>query len=167
MYFPIKTNLNPMRKEMNKSVNLVFLLVMLLISACTLNSEQERNLNQSLSDYLLAKNECRMVNLVAFTYPELVASIKAEGDSSFMAYFNCSADSVYFDDPTIRSSVKKNKEIQVCYELRARKMNNVEFGTFKHELIAISHDTGKSWFFMDKKEYANKSRISKLKKLIE
>jgi hypothetical protein len=156
-----------MRKEMNKSVNLFFLLVMLLISACTLNSEQERNLNQSLSDYLLAKNECRMVNLVAFTYPELVASIKAEGDSSFMAYFNCSADSVYFDDPTIRSSVKKNKEIQVCYELRARKMNNVEFGTFKHELIAISHDNGNSWFFMDKKEYVNKSRISKLKKLIE
>lgn len=156
-----------MRKEMNKSVNLFFLLVMLLISACTLNSEQERNLNQSLSDYLLAKNECRMLNLVAFTYPELVASIKAEGDSSFMAYFNCSADSVYFDDPTIRSSVKKNKEIQVCYELRARKMNNVEFGTFKHELIAVSHDNGNSWFFLDKKEYVNKSRISKLKKLIE
>jgi hypothetical protein len=156
-----------MRTEMIKSHNLFFLLVMLLVSACTLNSEQERNLNQSLSDYLLAKNECRMVNLVAFTYPELVASIRAEGDSTFMAYFNCSSDSVYLDDPTILNSVKKSKEIQVCYELRGRKMNNVEFGTFKEQLVAVSHDNGKSWFFLSKKDYVDKSRISKLKKLIE
>ena len=108
-----------------------------------------------------------MVNLVAFTYPELVASIRSEGDSTFMAYFNCSSDSVYLDDPTILTSVKKSKEIQVCYELRGRKMNNVEFGTFKEQLVAVSHDNGKSWFFLSKKDYVDKSRISKLKKLIE
>lgn len=152
---------------MNKKVYLVNILLVLLITACTLNSEQERTLNRSLSDYLLAKNECRMVNLVAFTYSELVASIRAEGDSSFMAYFNCSSDSVYLDDPTILTSVKKSKEIQVCYELRGRKMNNVEFGTFKEQLVAVSHDNGKSWFFLSKKDYVDKSRISKLKKLIE
>lgn len=152
---------------MNNKIYLLYFLTIFLITACTLNADQERALSERLSDYLLSRNDCRMINLVSFTYPELVASIKEEGDSSFIAYFNCSTDSIYFDDPIIRKSVKKNKEIQIHYELRARKMNNVEFGTYIHDLMAISHDNGRSWFFLDRKDYKNKSRISKLKKLIE
>ncbi len=143
------------------------MVVTILVSACTLNGEQEKKLNESLSAYIFARNECQVISYVAFTYPELVASYKAEGDSLFKDHFNCNKDSIYLEDPTIRQTEKKGNSIHVLYDLNAYNENTGEQNKLKHEVVGVSNDNGKSWFFMDRSEYVDKSRLPKLERLLK
>jgi hypothetical protein len=132
-----------------------------------LNGDQEKKLNESLSAYIFARNECQVISYVAFTYPELVASYKAEGDSLFKDHFNCNKDSVYLEDPTIRQTEKKGRDIHVLYELSVYNENSGEQSKKKHEIVGVSNDDGRSWFFMDRSEYVDKSRLPKLVRLLK
>lgn len=148
----------------NRIVPFLFLLFLV---GCTLNGEQEKKLNESFSAYIFAKNECQVISYVAFTYPELVASYKAEGDSLFKEHFNCNKDSIYLDDPTLRQTVKEGNSIHVLYDLSLYHEATGKKDDKKYQLIGISEDDGKTWFFMDKTEYVDKSRLPKLVRLLK
>lgn len=148
------------------TINL-FIALPLLFYACALNGEQEKKLNESLSAYIFARNECQVISYVAFTYPELVSSYKSEGDSLFKERFNCNKDSIYLDDPTIREIRKNGQDIHVLYDLTAYNENSGEQNDLKHKVVGVSNDDGNSWFFMDHTEYVDKSRLPKLQRLLE
>jgi hypothetical protein len=154
---------------MRKKAMKIFLYVstLFLFGACALNATQEQKLNESLAGYLFGRNECQVVSYVAFTYPELVATYKAQGDSIFKQQFDCNEDSLYFQDPTVRLIQKEGEVIHVLYDLTVFNKNTSERYDKKHELIALSSDSGKSWFFMDKSKYVDKSLLPKLKRLID
>jgi len=142
-------------------------LTILLLAACNMNGEQEKRLNESLSAYIFARNECQVISYVAFTYPDLVADYRAEGDSVFKERFNCNNDSIYLEDPTIRRTEKKGKAIHVLYDLTAYNENTGNREIEKHKLVSISNDDGHSWFFMDYSKYVEKSTLPKLERLLK
>lgn len=140
---------------------------LLIFSSCTLTGKQEKNLNEALSAYLFARNECNIVNYVALTYPKFVLEKKSKGDSVFQSTFNCNLDSVQLVDPTLRYSVKKNGEIQVLFELERFNKFTMLSDDKKHFLVAISNDNGISWFFLDHSIYVDKSLLPTLKRLLK
>lgn len=144
-----------------------FLFIAILLTSCALNGEQEKKLNESLSAYVFARNECQVISYVAFTYPNLVASYKAEGDSLFKEHFNCNKDSIYLEDPTIRQTEKKGSAIHVLYDLTAYNENTGEEQKKKHQVVGVSNDDGNSWFFLDHSEYVDKTRLPNLERLLK
>lgn len=142
-------------------------LLILILGACSLSAEQEKKLNLAVSSYLNSRNDCRVINYVAFTYPELVSSIKAKGDSVFQNRFNCEKDSILLDDPTLRKIATKDNSIQVLYDLTAFNESTMMQEDKKYQLVALSDDNGKTWFFLDWNDYVDKMLLPKLKRLIK
>ncbi len=156
---------NPKSFSMKKYYSLLILLLVLV--SCTLSGDQEKKLNESLSAYLFSRNECRLVNYVAFSYPDMVIAYKSQGDSAFQRAFDCNLDSLYLENPTMRQTIKENDEIHVEYDLDAyHKATNEELEA-KHKLVAISSDNGKSWFFIDQENYFNNKLLPNLKRLLK
>lgn len=147
-----------------KILQIVFFLF--LLTACSLNASQEQKLNESLAAYLFGRNECQVVSYVAFTYPDLVATYREKGDSIFKQEFKCNDDSLYYQDPTVRKIEIAEDEIHILYELTVFNKNTSLKNEVKHELIAISKDDGKTWFFLDRSKYVDKSLLPQLKRLI-
>lgn len=144
---------------------LLFLFSIIILSACTLSATQEKKLNESLSVYVNARNECLVVSYVAFTYPEIVLNYKSQSDSIFKAAFDCNSDTLYLQDPTVRGTKKEKETIHVKYDLDVFNKNTGERQLEKHTLFAISEDNGSSWFFMNKKEYVDKTMLPNFKRL--
>lgn len=143
-----------------------FLLSIWIFGACTLSATQEKKLNESLSNYLNSRNECLVVSYVAFTYPDLVLTYKSQGDSVFKNKFDCNHDSLFLQDPTIRQTVKSESDIHVLYEIDLYNVNTGLRSEKKHQLVALSKDNGKSWFFMDEVAYVDKMLLPNLNRLI-
>lgn len=146
--------------------NLLFFLVSTtILGACTLSATQEKKLNESLSAYINARNECLVVSYVAFTYPEIVMNYRSQSDSVFKAAFDCNSDTLYLQDPIVRSTLKERETIHVKYDLDVFNKNTGERLKEKHTLYAISEDSGNSWFFMNNKEYVDKTMLPNFKRL--
>lgn len=143
------------------------LILFLILASCTLSGDQEKKLNESVAAYLFSRNECRVVNYVAFTYPKLVQAYKSMSDSTFKVAFDCSDDTLFLKDPTVRQTAKDDHIIHVLYQLDG--YNNVSMQAIdkKYKLVAISEDNGKSWFFMDWNQYVDKSLLPDLKRLLK
>lgn len=145
---------------------LLLIIIFLLAGSCILSATQEKKLNDALSTYVNARNECMVVSYVAFTYPELVKKYKEQGDSVFKAAFDCNNDTLYLQDPTIRNTVKNGKEIHVQYDLDVFNRNTQQRLPEKHQIYAVSEDAGMSWFFIDKKVYVDKSLLRNFERLL-
>lgn len=139
----------------------------LILGSCVLSATQEEKLNESISIYLNARNECLVVSYVAFTHPDLVLAYKSMGDSIFKSKFDCIQDTLFLQDPTIRKTVKKNNEIHVLYDLDVYNVNTGERLKDKFQIVALSDDNGKSWFFMDEIFYVDKLLLPKLNRLLD
>lgn len=149
-------------------IQLCFLSV--LISSCTLSARQEASLNQSVSKYVHARNECQLVGLIGFTYPALVKEIKEEGDSVFLQKFDCEKNqkfSTYLSNPTLRSVEQKHGSIHVLYEFDTFDKETVLPSKQKFKLIAISENDGLSWFFMAFNDYKDKKICKSLIRIID
>jgi hypothetical protein len=144
-----------------------FAFALLILSACTLSADQEQKLNQAVSAYLHARNDCQIVNYVAFTHPSLVAKFKEEGDSVFQTKFDCTMDSLLLEDPTIRTVEKEGNDIQVLFDITAFDEYTYQQTKEKQQLVAISSDQGKSWFFIDYGYYVDKTLLPSIKRLIK
>lgn len=142
------------------------ILTLLILGACTLSASQEKKLNESITAYLHSRNECLVVGYVAFTYPDLVAYYKSQGDSIFISKFDCNKDSLYLQNPTIRKTSKSDNAIQIQYDLDIYNKFSGEKLSEKHKLYALSMDKGNSWFFMDEKIYVDKSILPKFKRML-
>lgn len=144
-------------------------ILLLVITSCSLNSEQETSLNQHLTKFLRAKNECMLVGVVGFTYPEYIKELKEQGDSTFLSKIDCTnsqlENSFFYSDPTLRKIEKQKDEIHVFYELKVDDKMGEKVG-LKKGLYAISKDNGQKWYFLMEEVYKDSKSCPKLKRLI-
>lgn len=142
---------------------LTFVLLVLVLTCCTLNSTQETSLNQHVSKYIKAKNNCLITGVIGFTYPAYVKELKQTGNKEFMRVFNCN-DSTSLQNklsiPIYRAAKTSEKMIQVKYEL-----DDSQTSQNSHFLYAISEDDGKTWYFLPGEVYNNVTSCTKLKRL--
>ena len=149
---------------------LYFIIFSCLILACSLNSEQERQLNKSLSNYLNAKNSGAILEYTSLIYPELIREWKTSGLDTLKEKVKLKTDTTelkQYDNPFIILTKKENKSIQIKYQLDCYSNEYTSSEKTKVNLYAISDDEGKSWFFMDEKDYINPQTCKKLKRLIQ
>lgn len=148
-----------------KILSVVFSLI--LLASCALNADQEQKLNQSMAGYLQARNNCQLISYVAFTYPAVVADYKEQGDSIFQAKFDCTQDSIIWNDPTIRQIQQEGNMIQALVDVAQVDEYSYDILKEKKKIVAVSEDNGTSWFFMEHAYYVDKSKLKKLKRLIK
>lgn len=151
-----------------KTFVICFPLLFLLVQ-CTLSAQQEAALNSSLSKYIMARNDCQVVGLVGFTYPELVKDFKNVSDSAFQYKFDCDKNQDYYfaiQNATLRSTSKSNSNIHVLYEFDGYGERNDEFQKRNFKLVAISENDGENWFFMPWTDYTNDTLCKNFKRLI-
>lgn len=146
---------------------LFILLSLVVLASCALNADQEQKLNQSMAGYLHARNDCQLVSYVAFTYPAVVADYKEQGDSIFQAKFDCTQDSIIWNDPTIRLIQQEGKSIHALIDVEQVDEYSYEVLKDKQQIVAISEDNGNSWFFVEHAYYVDKSKLNNLKRLIK
>lgn len=149
---------------------LFFLSISCLLLACSLNSEQERQLNKSLSNYLNAKNSGSILEYSSLIYPELIREWKTSGIDTLKEKVKLKTDTTelkHYDNPYIILTKKENKTIQIKYQLDCYQNEYTSSEKTKVYLYAISDDEGKSWFFVDEKDYLNPQSCKKLKRLIQ
>ena len=146
---------------------LFILLSLVVLASCALNADQEQKLNQSMAGYLHARNDFQLVSYVAFTYPAVVADFKEQGDSIFQAKFDCTQDSITWNDPTIRLIQQEGKSIHALIDVAQVDEYSYEILKEKQQIVAISEDNGNSWFFVEHAYYVDKSKLNNLKRLIK
>ncbi len=153
-----------------KKILFCFPFLLLFFAQCTLSAKQEASLNSGLAKYIHARNECELVGLVGFTYPDLVKEYKDAGDSVFQYKFNCDKNPDYYyaiQNATLRESVKENNVIHVLYEFDGYGEKEDELKRRNFQLIAITENNGENWFFMPMKDYKNDSICKDLKRLLK
>ncbi|MFY7989708.1 MAG: hypothetical protein ACOVO3_03190 [Fluviicola sp.] len=135
-----------------KRIHLLFVFA-LVFAACTLTSEQEERLNKQIQRYVAAYNENRSLEVVAFTHPKIVASVKKDGDSSFLVHFHQHDDSTryYFANPLYRETKVAGKSIQRKYWVE--KYTESEEITDQYCIFALSEDNGNTWFLAQETDY--------------
>lgn len=133
---------------------------LLLVGSCTLNSNQEKSLNIHISKYIDSRNSCQLLGIVGYTYPEFVFELKMNNDSTFLSHFECETNKNHYTNPTIRSSKKKNNQIQILFEL------DETFQKHKERIISISVDNGKTWYFLPDSIYQDKTKCKNLNRLL-
>lgn len=144
--------------------------LLMLLWQCTLSASQEASLNSSLSKYIQARNECQVVGLVGFTYPELVKDYKNQGDSSFQQKFDCENNREYYyaiQNATLRETMKQDKIIHVLYEFDGYGEQEDEYLKRNFQLVAISENDGENWFFISRTDYNNDSLCKNMERLIK
>ncbi len=149
---------------------LFFLSISCLLLACSLNSEQERQLNKSLSNYLNAKNSGSILEYSSLIYPELIREWKTSGIDTLKEKVKLKTDTTelkHYDNPFIILTKKENKTIQIKYQLDCYQNEYTSSEKTKVYLYAISDNEGKSWFFIGEKDYLNPQTCKKLKRLIQ
>ena len=134
---------------------------------CTLSADQEKSLSDAQRSYVNARNESDVLKFVGYTHPNVIAHYKHMADSSFQKKFDLTEDPYLLQDGTIREIKKKDKTIHVLY--RFKTVEKGSFGVFGDDrnIIAISEDGGKTWFFVEKEDYLNDTILPEKHQLIE
>jgi len=115
---------------------------------CSLNATQEKALNLQLGLFLKSLNDPSRLAVVSRTHPAYVRYVRDLGPDYFKHVFETVEQEDYtaFDREVVQMKAR-GSEIQVHYKIKS---NEVVF-----ELVAISSDDGKSWFFMPHDAYMN------------
>ena len=148
---------------------ILFSTILFLVTACSLDSSQEKKLNTALSAYMNAKNSGSVLSYVAYTYPSLVFEYKQKGDSIFQHKFELENDSVelcQYNNSIMRELEKDGKLFQVHFIVDKYESNAYGLEPEKIDLFAISENSGNIWFIMESEDYLNKKSCPKLKRLI-
>ena len=142
-----------------------FLLLLIVLSSCSLNSTQEQSLNSAKVSYINSKNNGSVMSYVAYTLPEAVAYYKSKGDSVFQKRFDLSKEqlSEFIQDGNISKVVNESPIIHVKFNFIS---NNITDGE-SEVIYAISENDGSSWFFAEEVDYKNDKIISEIKQLIK
>ena len=142
----------------------VFGLLLFFFQACTLSASQEASLNSAKTSFIKSKNEGLVLSYVAFTLPEVVAFYKNQSDSSFQKRFDLSgvSEEVYLTDGNVKEVVSEGMNIHVKYDFQ----NSQSEEDTREMVFALSKNDGKSWFFVEDRDYFNKNIIPDGKRLI-
>lgn len=141
--------------------------LLLCIGSCSLNADQEANLNSAMNDYLDARNNNRVKTEVRLTYPDAVRFYKKQGDKAFIEHFLPENNQVHFRDGVIQEVEQDDNTIHVRYEYHVYFEAKDEVVHDKKDLYAVSFDGGKGWKFMDGFDYENPEIMPLKKKLIK
>lgn len=149
-----------------------FLTVLLLLAfaGCSLNSDQEKSLNDAMSKYLKSRNEEQLMAYIAYTHPNAVAYYLAKGDSAFKKRFTIVNDegfAPYLQDGNIREIKKEGNKIHVRYAFLLVTDDYYEVKGEDAYIYAISEDEGNSWYFIDEKDYLNNEIVKAKERLID
>lgn len=141
---------------------------LLLLVACTLNSEQERSLNAALTRYIDARNEGNVTVTVACTYPSAVAYYTAQGDSIFKLHFDLSNvdEKPILRDGSQTEAESDGQNYQIKYAFKQVYAIDGAYEKEKAILIALSENDGKTWFFLDEEDYWNDDIVKPSKRLL-
>ena len=148
-------------------VKYCYFLLLLLLSSCTLNADQEASLNSAVSTYINAINNGQATLYVGFTYPAAVAYYENQGDSIFKKRFTLEdvEERSFLQDGNIMNSASEGESYQVHYEFLC--FDGYYEEVEKKNIYAISDDNGISWFFIDEEDYTNDAILALDKRLIK
>lgn len=163
----------PERPSFNKfhyfhRVRIYYIILLLLMAvSCTLSADQEKSLNEAQRAYVDARNEADVLKYVGYTHPNVIAHYKHLADSSFQKKFDLSEDPYTIQDGTIREIKTDNNSIHVAYLFKT--IEKGSYGEFGEDriIVAISEDSGKTWFFLEKADYLNNNILPKEHQLID
>jgi hypothetical protein len=145
-------------------------LLFLLLVACTLSASQEATLQKAMSSYLTAHNDGAVMAYVGFTHPNVVGFYRDKGDSVFRERFELFAPENggdFLQDGNVKVIEKKGNAIHVHYVFDSFRTRGLDQEVSDHDIIAISSDEGKTWFFADKIDYVNDTIFNPKERLIE
>lgn len=142
------------------------LLLLFVISGCSLNGKQEASLNSAKLAYIDARNRNNVALLVKLTYADAVRYYQKQGDEAFKERFRPENNQSFFRNGIMKEVVSDGNRIHVQFEfekitedLTTRELDHVK-------VYAISTDNGAHWKFLDGVEYNNPKIIPSNKKLI-
>lgn len=158
---------NSIHSMTNKMRTLFFYSILLILSSCTLNAEQEATLSESTTRYLESIRNGAVLAFVSMHHPEVVRYYKERGDSLFLKKFSVEKEDYYIIDPSIRETEKEGDYIHVLYEAKTISNEWETTDEVKSEFVAISENNGRNWFYVDKSDYVDKSVASKMKRILD
>lgn len=149
-----------------KIITLFVPILFLFLLSCTLNSEQEAELNESTQSYLTARHNGAILMYVSKTHPEVIRFYKNLGDSSFIQKFELSPTEFTINDASIERIKKSSDDIHVLYTSQSIGYESGSEDKEEFKFVAISADNGHQWLYMDYEDYVNKSIAPSLKRLL-
>lgn len=143
-------------------------ILLLLLTSCALNADQESSLHTAMVSYINSRNNGAVMSYVGYTHPNVVAFYKSAGDSVFKSNFDLSNEEErpFYQDGIIKTIESKGNTIHVKYEFQKIESENYFLDVADIIVIAISEDDGKTWFFIDEKDYMNDKIIPKKDRLL-
>ena len=150
-----------------KTKRLLFTLLLLgVLSACSLNGKQESALNSARMAYIEARNTNNVSLLVKLTYADAVRYYQSKGDEVFKERFRPENNQSYYRNGTLEEVASKGDVIHVRYEFEKIIEDPTTIELKRVKLYAISVDDGAHWKFLDGIEYDNPKIVPKNKQLI-
>lgn len=144
-----------------------YLLLLFLFVACSLNADQEATLNKAVNVYITSRNEGSVISYVAMVHPNAVSYFKSKGDEAFLSKFDLSSDNEVLQDGTIMDVEKDAGNIHVLYEFYRVDFDDLDNNVDKVTIVAVSEDKGKSWFFIEYKDYMDTKIIPAKQQLLK
>ena len=132
-------------------IGLPLLLFFFSITSCSLNAEQERNLNKSIIKYLFSVNRELKISIAAATHPLILRELKDESDEKLKAYLEPKHH--IWTDAIIGKSKIKGEIFHIELKVALISKESYEKAPKRIRLYAISEDNGKNWYFVDYKIY--------------
>lgn len=142
-----------------------FLIVWLvvLISSCTLSTQQEMKLNKDIHQFIQVRNEGDALSFLNYMDPAIVRHYKDLGDSIFKEKFKALPqnqnsngmlpDVVYWNQGYIKKVVKKDALIEAKLEISLIKDSKSIDSTTT--FYAISTNNASNWLFVSEYDYFN------------
>lgn len=143
---------------------------LIFLTSCALNSEQESALHKAVTDYVASHNTGAVMSYVSLTHPSVVTYYKDLGDSVFQSKFELASDDTegyFLQDATVRSIKSGNGKIHVLYRFLRVDQDYLAPDAEEFEIVAISEDDGKKWFFIEMNDYKNDAIYAPENRLID
>jgi hypothetical protein len=145
-------------------IGLPLLFFFFSIASCSLNAEQERNLNKSIIKYLFSVNRELKLSIAAATHPLILRELKEESVEKLKAYLEPKHH--IWTDAIIGKSKIKGEILHIELKVALVSKENYEKAPNRIRLYAVSEDNGKNWYFVDNKIYES-DYCKKFKRLIK
>ena len=145
-------------------IGLPLLFIFFSITSCSLNAEQERNLNKSIIKYLFSVNRELKLSIAAATHPLILRELKEESDEKLKAYLEPKHH--IWTDAIIGKSKIKGEILHIELKVALVSKETYEKAPNRIRLYAVSEDNGKNWYFVDYKIYEY-DYCKKFKRLIK
>lgn len=137
---------------------------LMLSYSCSLNAEQERNLNKSITKYLFSVNRELKLSIAAATHPLILHELKEESNEKLKAYLEPKHH--IWSDAIIGKSKLIGEILHIELKVALVGKESSEKSPNRMRLYAVSEDNGRNWYFVDYKIYESNFCI-KFKRLLK